>query len=96
MIRRRTPLNDKAIHIPGQPSRQQRREAGRQMATELPQLIEELDRSFSWIHFRIDVIFESMRLIGASDEIFAQAEENVKARRKILANKAMTVPDVKQ
>lgn len=80
------------VPIIGEKSRQQKREEGRKAAMNMGQLITELDQAFSWIHFRIDVAFESMRLMGATDEIFSQAEENVKTRRKILANQAVTVP----
>lgn len=83
-----------AILVPGQKNRRQRREEARQIVANMDQFLEELTEVLSWHEYRMDCAYEALRLMGANEEIFTQAQENVNARRKILANKIQTIPEV--
>ncbi len=82
--------------IPGQ-TRQQKREVVRKALSgarslDITELLGSINDAIGLIHYRIDVVFESMRLLGATnEETFAQAEKNVQARQKILSNHS-TIP----
>lgn len=87
------------IIIPG--SRQERREearralSGNPQTIDLSELIGNIEATIGIVHYRIDVAFEAMRIMGATDETFTQAEKNVKEKLQAQQEKAQ-IQEVKE
>ena len=86
-------MNNKLIQMPknipilGQQTRQQQRDEARKAAADIgpfikdtKRIIGQLIQEVNNLHTRVNVAFESMRIMGATEELFDQAEKDVPAR----------------
>lgn len=82
-----------SIPILGQ-TRQERRENERKLAGEIPAILINLQQQINMQNYRVDVLFEALRIIGippqyeSLESLVEQAQKNIAARQALLAKPA--------